>query len=187
MRERLWIVAARMPVPGWLSLSWLARAVDRWLTKNYLLQRKALLLVPWNTRVLLDVGCGGAAYLECCQVPRIIGVDANEKRLGVARNYCDEVRRCDLEEGLPEIRADCVLCLEVVEHLSREAGLWLLERLASYPVAVVSTPREFFRVSRDSFEAHLSFWGEEEMEALGFSLMERVTTPPSNIYVRRGP
>lgn len=185
MRGRLWIVAARMPVPGRLSLSRPARAVDRWLTQNYLLQRKALLQVPWDTMVLLDVGCGGAAYLERCLVPRIIGVDANERRLEVARNYCDEVRRCDLEEGLPEIRADCVLCLEVVEHLSKGAGLRLLERLASYRVAVVSTPRQFFHVSRDSFEAHVSFWGEEEMGVLGFELVERVRTPPSNIYVRR--
>lgn len=185
MRDKLWVVAARMPVPGWLSLSWSARFVDRWLTKNYLLQRKALLLVPGETRVLLDVGCGGATYLKGCQVPRIIGVDANKKRLDVARHFCNAVRCYDLEDGLPEIEADCVLCLEVVEHLSREAGARLLECLSSYPVAIISTPREYFHVSRKTWEAHQSFWGEDELAMLGFQMVERVNTPPSNIYMRR--
>lgn len=173
-----------MPVPKWLSLSWPARVCDRLLSQNYALQRRALSLVPLGTRVLFDVGCGGAAYHKGGR-HRVVGLDANPRRLAVASKYCDTILLHDLRKELPTVKADCVLCLEVIEHLPRWAGQHLLFKLHDYPMVILSTPRMFFRVRRNGYEAHLSWWSEDELMIYGYRLVAECDTPPSNIYVWR--
>lgn len=186
MRQWLWQLAAFLPVPKWLSLSYPARVFEKLLTRNYALQRRALQFVPADTRVLLDVGCGGAAYLEGCQVFRKIGLDASLKRLRIARKYCDSTIEHDLRNpDFMELEADCVLCLEVLEHLPKETGRRVLENLTGYPVAIISTPREFFKVRRNGYESHLSHWTTEELAQYGFQKAAEFQIPPSNIYVRQ--
>lgn len=125
--------------------------------------------------------------MEGCKVPKRIGLDASEKRLAIARKYCSQVIWWDLNEvPLPLVEADCVLCLEVIEHLPEGSGQWLLEQLGHYRAVILSTPREFFAVRRNGYEAHLSHWPEGILTQLyGFRLVKEWDTPPSNIYVRQ--
>ena len=185
MKGTIWKLAASMPIPSWLSFSLPSRHLERWLTDDYGLQRRALTLVPEGTQALLDVGCGGAAYLKGCDVPHIIGMDANKRRLAVAKQYCDELIWWDLNRTPPLLQADCVLCLEVIEHLLEGSGYRLFEWLGHYRTVILSTPRGFFTVRRNGYEGHLSHWSGEVLSAYGFELVEEWDTPPSNIYVRQ--
>lgn len=183
MRDYLWSLTTKAPIPEWLALSRAARIVERFLTHDYYLQRLATYYIPVTTINLLDIGCGGAAYLKDVNY-NVIGIDYNPKRLVVARKYCNTVLQRDIAMGLDGIKAETVLCLEVIEHLYKLDGEMLLKEFEKYPCIILSTPRYFFRVNRKDKEKHVSYWSEEELKEYGFRKIEEVDQPPSNIYIR---
>lgn len=184
-QEYLWRWAARLPVPDWLSFSWPARLVERWLTNDYELQRQALANVPAWAKRIVDAGCGGAAYLDDREDAYRLGIDISAKRLAVARKHCSDVLQADVRSlDWSRIETDAVLCCEVIEHMTKEEGRALLENLIRYDVAVVTTPRDWINVRRNGFERHVSLWDMEDLQDYGFHLAGETETPPSNIYVR---
>lgn len=183
-RRYVWRWLAEVMVPDWLSFSWGARLVERYLTNNYELQRQALEHVPSWAHRIVDIGCGGAAYLDDRPRDYKLGIDASAKRLAVAKHHCDAVLQADIRcLAWDRIEADAVLCCEVLEHLEEEDGERLLGELVRYPVVVVTTPREWFEVGRNGWERHLSFWPRERMKSWGFERVGGGDVPPSDIYV----
>lgn len=183
-RKAIWQWLVSHSIPSWLSQTSIAIIVEKYLTDNYALQRKALKYIPTGTKTVVDVGCGGAAYLsKLCNV-RKIGLDASPKRLRVARHYCDETVLRDITVGLEDIEADTALCFEVIEHLTEEQGDKLLRDLEKFPTVILTTPREFFEVRRDGYERHQSFWPAENLAQYGYEQVDRGRIPPSDIYVR---
>ncbi len=80
---------------------------------------------------LLDIGCGGGLVSEPMARlgASVIGVDASEKNIGVARHHAAESGleidyRCTAAEELVAAgeRFDVILALEVVEHVADPAG-----------------------------------------------------------------
>ena len=86
--------------------------------------KAVLARVPAEAESVLDVGCGAgsnARRLRESKTDRvIIGLTGSAKEATEANKYCDAVRVCDLENGLPELPRsdfDVVICSHVLEHL----------------------------------------------------------------------
>ncbi len=187
-RRRIWMMAATNRLPESLTRTPVGLFLETWLTDNHNLQRRALAYMPPPpaTRSLADFGCGGAVYLKKLKDIHRSGFDINPSRLKIAERYCDRVFQGDVVQWAKEAWSgfDVALCFEVVEHLTDERGDELLRSLVErYPLVILTTPREFFRVARDGYERHLSFWPAERLARYGFELKETVDVPPSNIYV----
>lgn len=180
----LWKLAAKAPIPEWATLNKLTFWLERILTHDYELQRKALAHVSHTAHSILDVGCGGAVYYDRSS-HYVIGLDINPKRLKFAKKYCNVTKQCDITQGIGNYPVNAVLCLEVIEHLTYDEGESLLNELSIYPLVVLSTPRHFFEVHRNGHEKHITFWGERLLAVHGYTKVEEVQVPPSNIYIRR--
>lgn len=188
-RQSIWMWAASHKLPKWFTSTWLTRILERYLTDDYKLQRDAIKHIPSsvsNTATIVDIGCGGAAYLDRLPSYYKIGLDANPQRLEIARKYCNEVQCLDLSIGLDGVQGDIALCFEVIEHLEEEQGVQLLQSLERFPVVILTTPHTWFEVCREGHERHLSFWSAERMAEFGYKLVGRGRIPPSNIYLRGG-
>lgn len=188
-RRMLWEQLASMPIPEWISLSWVSRIAEKYFTDNYKMQREALSFIPNSLspeeRTLVDIGCGGAAYLDKLDSFHKTGVDVNPRRLRLASKHCDKVIQWDFSTGLDGMQASVALCFEVIEHLTKEQGYKLLEDLERFPTVILSTPYKWVEVNRKSNEAHLSFWTPDELESFGYIQVGCGHIPPSNIYLKR--
>jgi SAM-dependent methyltransferase len=132
---------------------------------------------------LLDLGCGRASPIGhfATRLTRCVGVDAFEPYLresveaGIHSDYrCLDVM--EIDRNFAPASFDCVVALDLIEHLPRPAGLELLdmmERIASRKV-IVFTPNGF--VPQESYDGnewqrHLSGWTAEEMEQRGYRVL----------------
>lgn len=129
---------------------------------------------------LLDLGCGHSSPVRSFshRLRRCVGVDLFEPYLkrSVAAGIHSEYRCLDVltvgEHFEPE-SFDCIIALDLLEHLPREKGLELLramERLAARKV-VVFTPNGFVPQApydENPFQEHLSGWSVEEMRDRGY-------------------
>ena len=85
---------------------------------------KILSLVAPNS-VVLDVGCSkGYVGVELKkQNCKLFGIEKNPKACSVARNYYKKVIEGDIEKldlsCFPSKLFDCIICLDILEHLSR--------------------------------------------------------------------
>ncbi|MDR7550687.1 MAG: class I SAM-dependent methyltransferase [Armatimonadota bacterium] len=129
---------------------------------------------------VLDVGCGtGGIGFLLRRLPGgndayIVGVDGWEPYLEFVRrfNIYDEVHLADLANWTPE-PFDIILAVEVLEHLEKEQGLRLLDRLehAAREVLLVTTPNGDDRrgpVADVPLEAHRSTWHAREFIRRGY-------------------
>jgi hypothetical protein len=126
---------------------------------------------------VLDVGCGREGRLVSWIGARsqLVGVDL----VGDAPPGYDEFIQLDirdLSERFGEDEFDCAVALDVVEHLSKDAGRKLLadlERVARRRV-VIFTPNGFLPqepYDDNPHQAHLSGWTVDEMRDLGYKVV----------------
>ena len=96
-------------------------------------------LVPRGARRILDVGCGeGAMAQRVKQIPgveEVVGIEMNEEAAAAASQRLDRVIIGDLEKlnlDFPDGYFDCIICADVLEHLSDPwRSLWQLRRILS--------------------------------------------------------
>jgi SAM-dependent methyltransferase len=131
---------------------------------------------------LLDVGCGAESPVRFFskRLARSVGVDLHEPSLEASRRagiHGETVRASVLEIGsrFPPKSFDAVVALDVVEHLEKEDGLRLLERMEALARrrVVVFTPNGFLpqgAVGGNELQRHLSGWEPEELARLGFTV-----------------
>ena len=139
--------------------------------------------IPVNCESLVDLGCGRGIIGALCRIyrapRRIVGVDGFEPYLAFCRQmrFYDEVLAVDLREGwLPfrEKEFQIATCIEVIEHLPKDAGITLLdelERIAS--CVIVTTPGIWFEqddYDENPFQRHLSYWTTREFRARGYQV-----------------
>lgn len=123
-----------------------------------------------SCRSVLDVGCGTNSPLGrfVQRVEYSVGVNAFGPALIQSRNarIHDDYRLMDvrdLEDAFQEKSFDCVLASDVMEHLTKEDGLKLvdaMERIARKKV-VIFTPKGFLpqdAYSGNPMQRHLSGW-----------------------------
>jgi ubiquinone/menaquinone biosynthesis C-methylase UbiE len=127
---------------------------------------------------VLDVGCGKDSPIQECGVPRSVGVDLfdayleESKRKRIHTEYVkSDIRTVEFPPG----SFDCVMCLEVLEHLTKEEGLALLARMEKWArkKVILTTPNTFVwqdEVDDNPLQAHQSGWTAREFQQLGFKV-----------------
>jgi len=134
-----------------------------------------------NCQSVLDIGCGDSSPMRFLDSRlHLTGVDGYAPALEPARKlrthdefFLSDVRK--VGELFPTRRFDACAALDVIEHLTKEDGLRLLEsmeKLATKRV-IIFTPNGF--VSQHSHDGdlqeHLSGWTAEEMRARGYRVL----------------
>lgn len=122
-------------------------------------RREMVPFVPPGARTLLDVGCGAGAFAATLREARpgapleIWGVELDAAAAARARGAVDRVLVGDAVARVGELAdgaVDCVVCNDVLEHLSEPAALLRQVRRVLAPggalVASVPNVRYFFNV-----------------------------------------
>lgn len=136
--------------------------------------------VVGHCETLLDVGCGVGSPVRhfAHELRHTVGVDAHQPAIDAARaagihaDYvCADV--AELDRHFAPRSFDCVVALDLIEHLEKPAGLKLLEsieRIASRRV-IVFTPNGFVpqgSYGGNDFQVHRSGWTPAEMRERGY-------------------
>jgi hypothetical protein len=132
---------------------------------------------------LLDLGCGRQSPVKEFSrgLSRVVGVDRHVPYLeeSLAAGIHHEYRQADvLEIGsvFEPGSFDCVVALDLIEHLPKEEGLRLIplmERIARKKV-IIFTPNGFLEqraYDDNALQEHLSGWSPAEMRALGYRVI----------------
>ena len=112
------------------------------------LRPEVLALVPESARHVLDVGCGAGKLGESIkqrQPAEVVGIELNVQAAEKARTRLDEVCIANVEDDevhFPDLRFDCIVCADVLEHLREPAPVLAKLRrwLAHDGVLVASLP-----------------------------------------------
>jgi hypothetical protein len=129
---------------------------------------------------LLDIGCGHASPVRrfSGRLERTAGVDLFEPYLersraaGIHSEY-HRIGALEIESRFGPASFDCVVALDLIEHLEKADGLRLLEameRVARRRV-IVFTPNGFVPQAGyddNPYQAHRSGWTVNEMRGLGY-------------------
>lgn len=161
------------------------RNVDEWLFGvEYAQYHKILhrLVFDGECASVLDVGCGERSPLSffASEIAYRVGVDAHEP--SIEKSRAENIHSEYVISNVSEIgnkfapgSFDCVLLLEVIEHLPRDMGASLLaqcERIARKRV-VVSTPNGFVEqppIFGNPFQEHLSGWTPSDFTERGYEV-----------------
>lgn len=104
-------------------------------------ERSAQIVLPLIFQIIrpssiLDIGCGNGDWLKVAKdlgVNCVKGVDGDHILRSNLKISPDDFFCCDLEKPLPSLGSfDLVMCLEVIEHLSLDAGINLINGLTEY-------------------------------------------------------
>ena len=152
--------------------------LKRGFDPNAILFRLALRESLLGCDSVLDVGCGVSAKLREVDAPNTTGFEGYAPDFAEAkrRNTHDQLVQGDARELARFFKPrqfDACVALDVIEHLTKEDGLKLLqdmEKIARKRV-VIFTPKGFLpqrHAANDDLQVHLSGWEPAEMERLGY-------------------
>ncbi len=126
---------------------------------------------------VLDLGCGSSSPLQYCDdIKYSIGVEAFTPYFIESRSrriHTKYLNKKIEEVDFPEKSFDAVILIEVLEHLSKEDGNDLLERVERWAKKkiIVSTPNGFWEQNEydeNPFQRHLSGWSFDSMQKREF-------------------
>jgi len=136
-----------------------------------------------DCNTLLDVGCGSDSPIRYLRkrCKSAVGVDGHLDSIiksqlqGIHDEYC-QINILDIDQRFPEKSFDCVLASDVIEHLPKEQGLELIEKMEkiSRDRVIIFTPNGFLSQSAHSgnpYQEHLSGWEVGEMRQLGYDVI----------------
>ncbi len=130
-----------------------------------------------DCETVLDLGCGPASPIEYCKnIKRSVGVEAFEPYLQKAKEkgiHTEYLNKKIEDLDFPENNFDAVLMIEVLEHLSEEEGVKVLEKINKWAKKkiIVSSPNGFIKqkeVDGNPLQKHLSGWDYKKMKKMGF-------------------
>jgi SAM-dependent methyltransferase len=166
---------SRAPVPGTLQLFRLLFPQLAVFTYVHTLRR-----VLRDCSDCLDVGCGASSPTRFVNLMHTVGVDAHPPTLAQARAHRthDDLRPIpaqEIDRYFPEASVDCVVALDLIEHLTKEEGVALIaamERIARKKVVLFTPNGYLHQLSHEGdLQEHRSGWNVEEMERLGFRVV----------------
>jgi len=140
--------------------------------KNYI--RKELN----DCNTVLDIGCGRNSLIQHCNVPFSVGIELFEPYLqeskykGIHNQYIKaDIRKIEFKSK----SFDAILCLEVLEHLTKEEGYELVKKMEEWArkKVIITTPNEYLwqkMYDDNPLQEHKSGWSVEELERLGFNV-----------------
>ena len=135
---------------------------------------------------ILDLGCGRGdyGYMIRRYLPdrvKLYGLDGYMPYLvsDFCRKYDILVRAdlFDLVDGRISIPVDCVLCMDVIEHLEKDKAMRLSEWLLKQPLSYMSTPLFWFEQDPsygNDLEKHKCHFTFDELVAMGWKPLAKV-------------
>jgi SAM-dependent methyltransferase len=151
------------------------------LTAHTLYLRELEKAVGTDCETLLDIGCGSDSPIKFfSERLHAVGIDAHipslEKSMkkGIHDKYFN-MTFSELDE-FESCAFDCVIALDVVEHIRKDEGLRLLdnmERIAKKKIVVV-TPNGFLpsgAYDNNPWQIHRSGWTTKEMRMRGYKVI----------------
>lgn len=129
---------------------------------------------------VLDVGCGSASPLRHFKgtIEYSVGVDSfrssidQSRAAGIHHEYA-LMNALDISGRFPNGSFDCVVALDVLEHLTKDDGhklLRMMERIARKKI-IIFAPNGFVEqggINGNLDQVHLSGWGVGEMRRMGY-------------------
>lgn len=133
-------------------------------------------------KTIVDLGCGKGIYAYLIRATknstgvRLIGVDKNKENIRFVNKF--KVYNDTAVSFLPQMnlvpkKVDYVLCSEVLEHLSKDKGVKLLDNIDKMckKMAIVTTPNILFQpAGNEDFDKHVSLWSVKEFKNRGFNV-----------------
>jgi cyclopropane fatty-acyl-phospholipid synthase-like methyltransferase len=99
---------------------------------------------------VLDLGCGSHSSIQCCNIPFSVGVELFEpylmesKKKKIHNQYIKaDIRKVEFEPK----SFDAVVVLDVLEHLSKEDGYKLIEKMERWArqKVIIFTPNGYVK------------------------------------------
>ena len=130
---------------------------------------------------VLDVGCGRSLSMRWLGVKHPVGIEAYRPAYEEAKRenthdelICGDVR--SLSEHFKPGQFDACIALDVIEHLTKEDGLKLIEQMEKIArrKIIFSTPSGFLpqhHFEHGDLQEHLSGWEASEMEQRGYRVI----------------
>lgn len=146
-----------------------------------ILTRLALRKALVGCETVLDVGCGKSMNLRWLGVKHATGIDGYAPDLEEARrqNTHDKLilgNVLALDNLFKPDQFDAVIAMDVIEHLTKEDGLRLMQAMEkiSRCKVVLFTPSGFlpqYHLEKSDLQEHLSGWEAAEMKQHGYQVI----------------
>lgn len=161
------------------------RRVDRWLFGRFEGAYPRLLgaSVIGDCETLLDVGCGASSPVSSFsrRLKQTVGVDAHDGSIEASRakGIHSDYRlmdALDIDRHFAPRSFDCVVALDLIEHLGKEQGLELISKMERIAIrrVIIFTPNGFLpqgETDGNVLQRHLSGWDVDEMRGLGYKVI----------------
>lgn len=137
-----------------------------------------------DCKTVLDVGCGAAGSPVSLIKDRLnysIGVDAylpsiessERSKAHTEHKHMDVTK---IAEVFKPKSFDCVVALDLIEHLTKEEGKMLLKNMESIAIkkVIVFTPNGYINqdiYDNNEYQIHKSGWSAKEMKKLGYKVV----------------
>ncbi len=133
-------------------------------------------------RNLLDVGCGSNSPVHTFSNKLYcIGVDAfapsieKSQKKGIHREYY-QINILDIDKKFQQKSFDCTIALDVIEHLMKEDGYLLLDKMESIALkkVIIFTPNGFIEQGdrfKNPWQVHLSGWTKDDFSKRGYKVI----------------
>ena len=128
---------------------------------------------------VLDFGCGKNSPLRLLKNAYKVGVDVFEKDIleSKKKNIHDKyylANVLDADKLFKSKSFDCVVALDLIEHLTKKDGVRLIKKMEkiSRKKVIIFTPNIFYSQedSKNQHQEHKSVWNVKEFEALGYKV-----------------
>lgn len=125
---------------------------------------------------VLDLACGKNSPIQHCKLSYCVGVELYEpylevsKKKGIHNEYIKEdIRKINFDDN----SFDIVFCSEAIEHLKKEEGYQLIERMKKWArkKIILKVPNGFVwhgDIDNNILQRHQSEWYPEDLKSLGF-------------------
>lgn len=129
-----------------------------------------------NNDTVLDLGCGYNSPIQHCNVSFSTGVELFEPYLQESRKKSihKEYIKADVRKVEFKPKSfDVILCLEVLEHLTKKEGCELIEKMEKWAKKeiIITTPNGYLYqdgYDNNLLQEHKSGWSVDELKNLGF-------------------
>ena len=154
----------------------LVRSIYRWVFPALINYFKRELQ---DCQTVLDLGCGKNSLIRLCAVPYSIGIELfkpyleESKGKGIHSEYIlANVRDIEFKEK----SFDAVLAIDLIEHLTKEDGLRLIEKMGRWArkKVIITTPNGFLwqdGYDNNLLQVHRSGWNVDELRIWVFKSM----------------
>lgn len=162
---------------GFLFKSRFALFFFSFLSNHYVMTYKQLT----RYRCILDVGCGLGLPMRCL---RQLGLRSEVIGVDVCVRYLQRVKKLEIYDDLVLASAKCLpfkkksfdslMCLQVLEHLTKRDGVTALGELSRVAeTVIITTPVDFVEADvnpANPYQKHLSGWVPRDMRHVGYKV-----------------